>query len=98
MAAHKGHKKEGGRKRGTVNKNTKAMREMALAALDTAGGEKYLVRISKSDPKAFLGFIGKFVPAEIKAQLEHTGVPSVEIRDYTGAVIAALEKAKDRDG
>lgn len=44
---------------------------MILAALDSAGGQQYLVQQATKNPSAFLQLIGKVLPSEIKA--EHTG-------------------------
>lgn len=64
-------RKVGGRRAGTPNKTTKALKEMILSALDNAGGEKYLVLQAKNNPSGFLQLLGKVLPSEIRA--EHTG-------------------------
>lgn len=56
-----------GKPKGAVNKNTKALKDMILAALKAAGGEKYLLAQSKTNPSAFLALLGKILPAEIRA-------------------------------
>jgi hypothetical protein len=45
------------------------LRSMALASLEELGGQSYLVSIGNSDPKAYLSFLGKFAPREVKAEL-----------------------------
>lgn len=57
-----------GRKKGSVNKVTKQLKDMILGALDTAGGQRYLVERAK-DPKtqaAFLTLLGKVLPTETR--------------------------------
>jgi len=75
-------RKGGGRPKGAPNKNTKALKDMILGALDKAGGEKYLQRQADDNPNAFLSLIGKVLPTELKGSLEGnitvnviTGVP-----------------------
>jgi len=71
-----------GRPKGAINKNTKALKEMILGALDGAGGQDYLQRQAEDNPTAFLSLIGKVLPTELKGNLEGnlivnvvTGVP-----------------------
>lgn len=61
----KGRPKTGGRKKGTPNKENKALREMILAALDKSGGEEYLVKRAKDNPVAFLTLLGKVLPMQV---------------------------------
>ena len=58
-------KKTGGRKKGTPNKTTKALREMILAALDQAGGQDYLATCALTNPAAFLALIGRVLPTTL---------------------------------
>lgn len=56
-----------GKPKGAVNKNTKALKEMILKALDGAGGVDYLQERA-SDPRtasAFLSLIGKVLPMTV---------------------------------
>lgn len=56
-----------GKPKGAVSKNTKAIKDMILQALDGAGGAEYLERRA-NDPRtaaAFLGLIGKVLPLQI---------------------------------
>ena len=54
-----------GRAKGTPNKNTTALKEMILQALDRAGGPDYLLRQSKENPGPFLTLIGKVLPMTV---------------------------------
>lgn len=59
-----------GKPKGAVNKNTKQIKEMILAALDKSGGVDYLVERA-NDPKtasAFLGLVGKVLPMQITGE------------------------------
>lgn len=56
-----------GNRKGVPNKNTAAIKDMILAALDGAGGVDYL-RERAQDPKtaaAFLGLVGKVLPMTV---------------------------------
>lgn len=61
-----------GRKKGSKNKVTKALKDMILGALDDAGGQDYLTKQAKENPGAFLTLIGKVLPQDIKAAVTHS--------------------------
>ncbi len=61
-----------GRKKGVPNKITKTLKEMTLAALDSAGGEQYLVEQARQNPTAFLALIGRIIPSEVKVDNQPT--------------------------
>lgn len=54
-----------GRPKGVPNKQTTAIKEMIIAALDKAGGVEYLETQSRKNPVAFMGLIGKVLPLQI---------------------------------
>lgn len=54
-----------GRKPGTPNKMTKALKEMILGALDERGGQEYLARQADENPVAFMGLLGKVLPTTL---------------------------------
>lgn len=58
-----------GRKKGSVNKVTKTLKEMSLAALDKLGGVEYLVGVGKKHPVAFIAYLGRLIPTEVKGKL-----------------------------
>ncbi len=60
-----------GRPKGTPNKTTKQVKEMILAALDTAGGIDYLVRQSEENPTAFMTLVGKVLPLQLSGDEEN---------------------------
>ena len=57
--------KTGGRKKGSINKENKAIREMVLEALDLAGGSEYLYKQSQDNPTAFISLIAKVMPTQV---------------------------------
>jgi hypothetical protein len=60
-------KKTGGRKAGTPNKVTGALKDMILGALDNAGGMAYLEAQAQQNPNAFLTLVGKVLPLQLGA-------------------------------
>ena len=81
--AGKGKPKTGGRKKGTVNRLTRTIKEGIEAAFDEVGGESYLVRVAREDPKTFCGLLGKLLPAELKAEVAYG--PSVDLAEQIAA-------------
>jgi len=65
MARPKGQPKLGGRKKGTPNKNTSALKDMILGALKKLGNEKWIVAQAKEDPKTFIQLLGKVLPLQV---------------------------------
>lgn len=78
MAKAKGSAKTGGRKAGTPNKVTAALKDAILEALDVAkglpvegqseaptGAVAYLQRQSEENPVAFMTLIGKVLPLQL---------------------------------
>lgn len=65
-AFKKGHKKVGGRKKGTPNRFSRDMKEALLAALEGFGGaEKYFKRHLNRTPRSMLQLIGKLLPTQL---------------------------------
>lgn len=60
-----------GRPKGSVNKTTKALKDMILQALDDSGGIRYLAAQAMDNPTAFLTLVGKVLP--LQANIEHGG-------------------------
>jgi hypothetical protein len=54
-----------GRRAGSQNKITKALKEMILDALEEAGGQDYLVSMANAQPAAFLALLGKVLPTTL---------------------------------
>lgn len=81
----KGTPRTGGRKKGTPNRLTSDVRGMVLAALDGAGGLRYLIRQAEENPTAFLTLVGRTLPREIQATIQQA--PS---RDEVDAMIKSI--------
>lgn len=66
--AGKGQPKTGGRRKGSPNKLTKALKEMILEALEGAhedGPVAYLKVQAQTNPNAFLTLVGKVLPMTV---------------------------------
>lgn len=70
-------KKTGGRKIGTPNHMPKEIKELIRAALDEAGGQAYLVDQAKNNPSAFMTILGKIIPQDVKAHVQHAFEPLI---------------------
>lgn len=55
----------GGRKKGTPNKLTAALKDMILEALNNKGGVDYLEKQADDNPTAFLTLVGKVLPLQL---------------------------------
>ena len=74
-----------GRKSGSQNKATTAVKAALLRALESEsedGGEAFFASLRESDPKTFAALVGKLIPTE--QQVTGGDVPIVVLRDYTG--------------
>lgn len=65
MAAPKGHKRYGGRQKGTPNKMTADLREAIQGAFVQAGGQKYLQKVAEDDPRTFCKLLGMTLPKDV---------------------------------
>lgn len=92
MAARKGHRKLGGRVKGTPNKITKTVREAFLYAFNELQKDpkKNLVTWGKRSPNAFYMLASKLIPVELKAEVNATiiEVPIINIIEPTNGQIA----------
>lgn len=70
-AFKKGHKKVGGRKKGTPNKFTGDLRQAVLNAFNSVGGESYLAHCAKKDRRTFVGLLGKLLPTRIGGEKDN---------------------------
>jgi hypothetical protein len=71
-AFKKGEKRPGqGRPKGLRNKNTTALKDMILGALQDSGGIGYLKKQAKENPNAFLSLVGKVLPLQVAGDKEN---------------------------
>jgi len=81
MAAPKGHKRYGGRQKGTPNKLNADVKGMILEALNGVGGVRYLQRQADENPTAFMTLVGKVLPTQVNLG-DHEGkrlVPTIHV-------------------
>lgn len=87
-----GHKKKGGKVKGTPNKITKTVREAFLYAFNELQKDpkKNLVTWGKRSPTAFYMLASKLIPVELKAEVNATiiEVPIINIIEPTNGQIA----------
>jgi hypothetical protein len=86
MARAQGTPKTGGRKAGTVNKLTAAVKEMVIQALDELGGVAYLKLQARENPTAFLSLVGKIIPTQISGDPDN---PLVTIKRIERVIVGA---------
>lgn len=61
----KKRKKTGGREAGTPNKLTSTVKMMVLGALTKLGGEKWLERMARKHPQAFMQMLRQVMPTQV---------------------------------
>jgi hypothetical protein len=61
---------EGGRQKGTPNRETKALRDLILGALEENGGQDYLAAQARQNPVAFLTLLGKVLQTTLASDPE----------------------------
>lgn len=59
-----------GRPPGLPNKATRVLKTAILNAFETVGGEEYLVRVAREDPKTFCTLLGKVLPTQLAGDLD----------------------------
>lgn len=78
MAFKDGHKKVGGRKKGSTNKVPAKLKEAILEAAERAGNKRgkegavsYLEAQADDNPVAFMGLLGKVLPMTVAGEGEN---------------------------
>ena len=79
----KGHK-TGGRKAGTLNKTTGALKDMILQALSNVGGVAYLQKQALTQPGHFMALVGRVLPLQVKDGGADPQVPRPVIHEHIG--------------
>jgi hypothetical protein len=54
-----------GRKPGSRNKFSSALKDEILGALDDVGGRAYFVRMAEKQPVAFMSLLGRVLPLQV---------------------------------
>ena len=63
---NKGGKREGaGRKKGSISKINKDIREAIKESFDELGGVSYLVKMGKEQPASYMALLSKILPKEV---------------------------------
>jgi hypothetical protein len=75
---HGGFRPGSGRKPGSKNKITLALKEAVLAALDKVGGEEYLAKLAIENSSAFASLLGKILPHTIAPASETDGGGAIQ--------------------
>ena len=75
-------KKTGGRRKGSVNKFSGALKDMILLALSNAGGDQYLLEQSAKNPTAFMALVGRVLPLQGKEGGDEPMVPKPVIHEH----------------
>ena len=79
----KGTPKTGGRKKGTPNKISSALKDAILEAAEQAGGEDgivgYLVVQAHANPTAFMSLLGKVLPMTIADTVQNEEIKSIKM-------------------
>lgn len=63
--------KTGGRKKGTPNKVTAAVKDALAQSFDELGGVAYLVKVGRNDPKTYCALLGKLLPMQVGGDPEN---------------------------
>lgn len=82
-----------GRPKGLPNKNTAAVKDMVLQALQQKGGHEYLMRQADENPAAFMSLVGKCLPLDVRS----TSDVAITLKDSRAAAAAEflnIAKAK----
>lgn len=60
--------KSKGRPKGSLNKTTASLKDAILNALEKAGGEEYLYKVSQGDYKTFCALLGRVIPMQVTGE------------------------------
>lgn len=91
----KGRAKTSGRKAGTPNEHSNAVKNALRGALDNShddGAEGYFLKLSVDDPKTFVGAIRVLMSTTVEATVEHNN--TVTVRRYSSGRDSSGSKKK----
>ena len=86
-----------GRKPGSVNKTTAAVKEALMTAFDDIGGIDALAVWAKENQDKFYPIWAKLLPQEIKGELEINNVTPEERNQRVAAILEAARNRRARD-
>jgi len=89
MSGRGGKRLGAGRKKGVPNKLAANVREAVQNAFLEVGGENYLVKVAKEDPRTFCTLLGKILPTQVEAQVDQP-------KQYT--IVTGVPRADDESG
>jgi hypothetical protein len=72
------------RPKGSPNVLTKTIREAILSSFETVGGEAWLAKLAKDDPRSYAGLLAKAMPTQVEGS---DGGP-VQIQIVTAVPVA----------
>ena len=84
-----------GRPKGSPNKLNGSMKEMIMEAFEKAGGAEWLARQADENPVAFMGLLGKLIPADIALSAQVETIPPPEVPYATIEEIREELRRKD---
>src|SRR5262245_359830 len=70
-------RKTGGRRPGSPNRHTAALKDIILQALAVVGGADYLVEQARKHPGQFMALLGRVLPLQVKQDGQEPMVPAV---------------------
>jgi len=97
MANHGGLRPGAGRKKGSLGKENKLIKDMIVGALCAVGGQDYLARQAEQNPATFLMLVGKVLPLQLIGDdekpiaIDFSWSPTQkQVSDATTAVVEAV--------
>jgi hypothetical protein len=96
MAAPKGTQPPGGSRKGAPNKVTADVKAMILGALQTVGGERYLVTQARKNPKSFLSLLGRIMPMQVTGAEGRDLIPAEPPRAKVALALLAVLRGGDK--
>ncbi len=71
-----------GKPKGAKDKSPRVnstLKQMAMKALNEVGDEAWFAKQAKENPTAFMNFLSKYVPTELKAELTGPGGGAIQV-------------------
>jgi hypothetical protein len=88
-----------GRRKGSVNKITKTIREAVELSFVKVGGADYLVEMAEKQPVAYMALLGKVLPQQIEHSGANGGAIQLEqVKNDAAAFTSAVAGLSTRSG